>query len=345
MPFARGERARDGLAIAQPHRVTEPNLGCSVSVRIDDRDYLGNPASAVAANGHRVNARDAADTMRKVRANDAAMRRLGVVRGQQQAGSRRPSMRRKQAGASSTPTTTTKTFGARTPITVVLAEAHHIVRQGIRCLLEREKDFQVVGETADGLKVTGLVERRKPRVLVVAMALPGLNGLQVIRQVKRRAPETSVILLSMYENERYVVEALQNGASGYVSKRAKGMELIRGIRAVATGGRYLSEPLSKRPMHAWLEQARRGPADAYESLTSREREVFQLVAEGYSSAGIANRLSISPRTAESHRANVIRKLRLTNQVDLIRYALTRGILLAPANPLRPDVDTEGPSRT
>src|SRR5438105_2503869 len=119
------------------------------------------------------------------------------------------------------------TPSARAPITLVLADSYHLVRQGIRCLLEKEKDFAIIGETADGLKVSRLVERRKPRVLVVAMALPGLNGLQVTRQVRRRSPDTAVILLSMFENERYVIEALRYGAAGYVSKRAQGVELVR----------------------------------------------------------------------------------------------------------------------
>lgn len=217
---------------------------------------------------------------------------------------------------------------------IVLADDQNVVREGIKCLLETEPDFEVVGEADDGLAAVSLVERLRPHVLIVDVALRGLSGLEVTRQVRQRAPDTAVLVLSRYVNEWYVTEALRNGATGYVAEHAQARELIRAIRTVAQGKRYVSAPLSMDDVQAWLAQADRHAADPYETLTSREREVLQLVAEGYSSTRVARRLSISVRTAEAHRANVMRKLRLRNHTELIRYALARGVL-PPLEPLPP----------
>jgi DNA-binding NarL/FixJ family response regulator len=211
------------------------------------------------------------------------------------------------------------------PITIVLADDQNLIRCGIRCLVELEKDFKVVGEVADGHKVVALVARLKPRVLIVAVATPGLNGLEITRLVRERSPGTAVIVLSMHSKEQYVVQALRNGAGGYVVSYARAAELPRAIRKVAGGDRYLSEPLSGRPLATWLRRAENAVLDTDETLTRREREVLQLVAEGYSNARVAGRLSISRRTTESHRASIMRKLRFRNHVDLVRYALSRGI--------------------
>ena len=217
---------------------------------------------------------------------------------------------------------------------IVLADDQNVVREAIKCLLETEPDFEVVGEADDGLAVVSLVERLKPHVLIVDVALRGLSGLEVARQVRQRSPDTAVLVLSRYVNEWYVTEALRNGATGYVAEHAQARELIRAIRTVAQGKRYVSAPLSMDDVQAWLAQTDRHGGDPYETLTSREREVLQLVAEGYSSTRVARRLSISVRTAEAHRANVMRKLRLRNHTELIRYALARGVL-PPLEPLPP----------
>jgi DNA-binding NarL/FixJ family response regulator len=218
-------------------------------------------------------------------------------------------------------------------IRIVLADDHNVVRQAIKCLLEAEQDFEVVGEVDDGLAVTPLVERLRPHILILDVAIPGLFGLEVTRQVRQRSPQTAVIVLSRYVNEWYVTEALRNGAGGYVAQHADASELIRAVRTVLQGHRYLSAPLSMDDVQTWLTEGRRA-GDPYETLTSREREVLQLVAEGYSSTRVARRLSISVRTAEAHRANVMRKLRLKNHTALIRYALARGVL-PPLEPLPP----------
>ena len=211
--------------------------------------------------------------------------------------------------------------------TIVLADDHHIVRQGLRALLEAEPDFHLVGETGDGLETVQLVESLHPDVLVLDLMMPGLNGLEVTRQVGKRSPQTRVVILSMHANEAYVLEALRNGAAGYVLKDASVAELAHAVREVTAGRRYLSPPLSERAIEAYVGKATETPLDRYETLTTREREVLHLAAEGCSNAEVADRLSISVRTAETHRANMMRKLDLSSQTDLIRYALRRGIIL------------------
>ena len=209
---------------------------------------------------------------------------------------------------------------------ILLADDQQIVRQALRCLLERESDLHVVGETSDGLEIVSLVERLKPDVLITDVAMPGLYGLEVTRRVREQAPGTGVVILSRYPSEWYVTEALRRGALGYVVKQSDVADLLRAVRAVARGRRYLGAPLSDDPIDVWMARATRAAADPYDTLTSREHEILQLVAEGYSSTDIARRLTISARTAEAHRANVMRKLRLRNQAALIRYALSRGVL-------------------
>jgi DNA-binding NarL/FixJ family response regulator len=210
--------------------------------------------------------------------------------------------------------------------TIVLADDHHVVRQGLRVLLETEPGFSVVGEAADGQETVKLVERLKPDVLIVDVVMPGLNGLEVTRQVRRRSPQTRVLILSMYANESYVLDALKNGATGYVLKDCNAADLVRGVHEVAAGRRYLGPPLTERAIEAYIQKALTKAPDKYETLTTREREVLQLAAEGYNNPEIAVRMFISPRTVEVHRANVMRKLGLHNQSELVRYALRRGII-------------------
>ena len=218
-------------------------------------------------------------------------------------------------------------------ITILLAEDHQLVRQGFRALLAAEKDLTIVGETGDGLEALRLAEHLKPRILVLDLMLPGLNGLEVTRQLSKRESQTKVIILSMHANEAYVLAALRNGASAYVLKDSSASDLVRAIREVLGGRRYLSPPLSEPAMAMYLEKAKTANSlDIYETLTNREREVLQLAAEGHTTAEIAGRLFISPRTVETHRANFMHKLALRSQTDLIRYALQRGIL-----PMEPEV--------
>lgn len=209
---------------------------------------------------------------------------------------------------------------------IVLADDHPIVRQGLRALLEAETDFQLVGEAGDGLEAVALVERVKPDVLVLDLMMPGLAGFEVARQTRQRSPQTRIVILSMHADEGYVLEALTAGASAYVLKKSATADLVKAIRDAIAGRRFLSPPLSEHLIDAYVEKTKSAPLDSYNTLTPREREVLQLAAEGHTNAKIATRLSISPRTVEMHRASVMRKLGLQNQVELVRYALQRGIL-------------------
>ncbi len=211
-------------------------------------------------------------------------------------------------------------------ITIVLADDHQVVRKGIRALLEMEPDFQIIGETGDGLEAVQLTIRLRPDVLVLDLMMPGLNGIDVTRQVTRQVPQTRVVLLSMYAGEDYVLEALRNGASGYVLKDASISELIQAIREAVAGRRYLSPPLAERAIDAYVRQTQESALDPYETLSDREREVLHLAAEGLTSAEIAERLSLSPRTVETHRSSMMRKLGLRTQTDLVRYAIRKGII-------------------
>lgn len=210
--------------------------------------------------------------------------------------------------------------------TILLADDHTIVRRGLRIMLAAEADLVVIGEAANGLEVADLVERLQPHVLVLDIMMPGLTGLEVTRKVSKSFPQTRIIILSTYSNEAYVSEALRSGAAGYVLKAASTRELIHAVRTVMAGGRYLSPPLSELAIEAYLRRTVPNPVDLYSTLTMREQEVLHLAAQGGSNSEVAVRLGISPRTAETYRANLMRKLGLHSQTDLIRYALQRKIL-------------------
>ncbi|HSB70148.1 MAG TPA: response regulator transcription factor [Candidatus Methylomirabilis sp.] len=213
-----------------------------------------------------------------------------------------------------------------TRTTILLADDHTIVRRGLRAMLEAEEDFAVIGEAASGSEVADLVVRLQPDVLVLDIMMPGLNGLEVTRKVSQSSPQTRIVVLSTYSNEAYVHEALRSGASGYVLKAASTAELVHAVRAVMTGTRYLSPPLSDLAIEAYLRKTLPSPVDLYSTLTAREQEVMQLAAQGRKVSEIAARLEVSPRTVETYRANIMRKLKLHSQGDLIRYALQRRIV-------------------
>jgi DNA-binding NarL/FixJ family response regulator len=211
-------------------------------------------------------------------------------------------------------------------ITILLADDHQVVRQGLRALLRAEPDFAIVGETGDGLEAVQLAERLKPDVLIVDLKMPGLGGLEVVHRVSQRSPRTRAIVLSMYASEAYVYEARRTGALGYVPKESSAAELAQAVREVAAGRRYFSPSLPQQALEAYAQRARSWGFDPYSALTQREREVLPLLAQGLTSAEVAQRLSISPRTAEAHRARVMHKLGLRSQTELALYAVRRGIL-------------------
>lgn len=211
-------------------------------------------------------------------------------------------------------------------ISILLADDHQVVRVGLRALLEAEADFKVIGEATNGLEAKDLLERLRPDVLIIDMMMPQLNGLEVIRQIAQLSPQTRAIVLSMHSNEGYVLEALRYGALGYVLKQSNMEELVKAVRTVMNGLAYLSLELSQRAIESYRDKAENSVKDAYDTLTNREHEVLQLAAEGRTNAEIAERLVISQRTVEMHRGNLMRKLNLNNQTELVRYALWRGIL-------------------
>jgi two-component system response regulator NreC len=215
---------------------------------------------------------------------------------------------------------------ARLPVRILLADDHRLVRQGLRALLEAEPDFRLVGESDDGLDVLRKVDSLKPDVVVLDLMMPGINGIEVTRQLRVAAPRTRVVILSMHADEPYVFEALRHGAAAYILKQAQAGELVRGVREAMAGRRYLSAPLSEETLEAYARKTRDGRLDLYETLTTREREVLELAAQGHTNTEIAAELFIGRRTVESHRAHVMEKLDLRNQAQLVQFAMRRGIL-------------------
>jgi DNA-binding NarL/FixJ family response regulator len=219
-------------------------------------------------------------------------------------------------------------------ITTILADDHPIVRKGLRALLEVEDDCRVIGEASDGLTAIELIAQFRPEVAILDVQLPDLNGLEVARRARERSPETRVIILSMFADEPYVLDALRYGAIGYVLKGSATTDLIAAVHSAIEGRRFLSAPLSQRAIDAYGRRADHAeqPMDRYELLTGREREVLQLAAQGLSNVEIGERLAISPRTAETHRSNLLRKLGLQSQTDLVRFALSRRLIPADLPP-------------
>lgn len=211
-------------------------------------------------------------------------------------------------------------------ITIVLTDDHTILRQGLRALLEGERDFAILGEAFDGQEALNQVQTLKPDILVLDLALPVLSGLEVIRRLHLSHSPTRVIVLSMHDKGAYIHEALKYGAKGYVLKGSDAQELVQAIRLAMSGGTYLSPALSKIASEARSQMKQSHGLDPYKTLTNREREILPLAAHGMSSNEIGKQLMISPRTVEVHRARILHKLGLQNQSELIRFALQRGIL-------------------
>lgn len=205
-------------------------------------------------------------------------------------------------------------------IRIALADDHHVVRQGIRALLEGVKDFRVVGEAADGKEMVELVMRERPDLALVDVAMPQLNGIEACRRIVRDLPAVKVLVLSMYTAEEYVREALAAGASGYLVKDSAADELVEAIRVVARGERFLS------PAVAHIAAKGGVAATPLDRLTTREREVLQLIAEGNSNKAIAARLTLSVKTIEAHRTNLMAKLDIHDTASLTRFAIARGLV-------------------
>lgn len=211
--------------------------------------------------------------------------------------------------------------------TAIIADDHEIVRRGLRGILESDGSCRVVAEASDGLTAAQLVEKHKPNVLVLDLNMPRLHGIDVLRQSRTTSPATKVIVLSMHNDEPYVIEALRAGAMAYILKGSESAEIVHALKEVLAGRRFLSATLSEWAINALVSKPATD-SDPLHSLTQRERTVMQLAAEGHSNAEIAEKLFISPRTAETHRTNLLHKLGLQTQTDLVRFAIRKG-LIAP----------------
>lgn len=209
--------------------------------------------------------------------------------------------------------------------TAIIADDHEIVRRGLRGILESEGSCHVIAEAADGLTAAQLVEKHKPSILVLDLNMPRLHGIEVLRQARTTSPNTRVIVLSMHSDEPYVIEALRAGAMAYVLKGSESLEIVNALREVMAGRRFLSATLSEWAINALVAKPVDN-ADPLNSLTQRERMVLQLAAEGQSNHEMAEKLFISPRTAETHRANLMRKLGIQSQTDLVRFAIRKGLI-------------------
>ncbi len=211
-------------------------------------------------------------------------------------------------------------------IRVLVADDHTIVRKGLCSLLEGKPDIEVVGEAEDGREAVEKVEALLPDVVLMDITMPRLNGLEATRQIKRLFPQVKIVALTMYTNEEYIQQFLQAGASGYVVKQAAPAELISAIQAVYRGDSFLSPKISKAIIDEYLKRAEPAASSEQAKLTDREREVLQLIAEGYSNRDIAQKLQISIKTAGVHRTNLMEKLGFHNVTDLVKYALRKGII-------------------
>jgi DNA-binding NarL/FixJ family response regulator len=206
---------------------------------------------------------------------------------------------------------------------ILIADDHGIVRSGIRLLLERQPGLEVVAEAHDGVDALEQTLACAPDLCVLDVAMPRMTGLQAARQIKAHRPETHVLMLSMHDDERYVFEALEAGASGYVLKREADHELVAAVRAVGRGEAFLTNAAERSLVRQWMKEGGSGPR---EPLTRREEEVVKLIAEAHTNVQIAEILHLSEKTVESHRGNLLRKLGMRDRVQLVRYAIRRGLV-------------------
>ena len=211
------------------------------------------------------------------------------------------------------------------PIRVLLADDHALVRQGIRSLLEKLDDIEVVGEVSDGRQALELSKTTHPDIAFMDITMPGLNGLEAVTRMKKECPGTRVVMLSMHAGEEYFQQALDSGAAGYLLKDADRMELELAIRTVMRGDTYLTPTVAKYAVEAY-RQRKDGDQGPLASLSSRQKEILQLIAEGYANKEIAQRLELSPRTVETHRAELMERLNIRDVPGLVKLALRAGLI-------------------
>ena len=213
------------------------------------------------------------------------------------------------------------------PIRILLADDHTVVRDGLRALLEKQPDMAVVGEAADGRDSIRLAEEQSPDVVIMDIGMPNLNGIEATRRIMAANPRTAVLMLSMHQDESYVLRSLKAGARGYLLKDSLRSEVIDAVRAVFQGRSFLTRKVSRMLQEDYMQQLEtRGLDDRYDLLTDREREILQMVAEGKSNKEVAGLLNISQTTVETHRGHILQKLGLHSVPELILYAVRKGII-------------------
>lgn len=217
---------------------------------------------------------------------------------------------------------------AEKTVSVLLAEDHTIVRQGLAKLLEAEPRIQVIGEARNGREAITKVEELKPDVVIMDIAMPLLNGIEATRQIKKKRPQTKVIILSMHSHDRFISELFTLGASGYLLKDSSGPDIIHAIESAMEGDTYLSPSISRKVIEDYvsLKKTKSSREELYSKLSNREREVFQMIAEGRSTKEIAEILFVSASTVKSHRANIMEKLEIDNLSQLIHFAIDLGLV-------------------
>jgi DNA-binding NarL/FixJ family response regulator len=209
----------------------------------------------------------------------------------------------------------------------VIAEDHTILREGLRALLSSSPDFEIVGEAEDGREAIRCVEKLKPDLILTDLSMPRMNGMEAIREIRKRAPETKILVLTVHKTEEYILATLQAGADGYLLKDSTHGELLAAVRHVLSGKHYISPGISDKVLEGYLEGRKTlKTRTSWETLTQREREILKLIAEGYKSKEIADDLCISVKTVEKHRANLMEKLNLHNVQALTTYAIERGLV-------------------
>ncbi len=210
---------------------------------------------------------------------------------------------------------------------LVVADDHTLMRQGLCKILEEQPEWRVVAQATTGREAVKLVMELRPSVAILDIGMPLLNGIEATRQLRRRQPDLHVLILSMHAEEAYIMQALQAGAQGYLLKDSADVELIRAVESVSTGKSYFSPAVARVMLDDYVRQlAQRGIVDRYDSLSEREREVLQLIAEGQSNKEVADTLAISPATVETHRAHIFQKLDVHNTAEVVLYAVRRGLI-------------------